>query len=405
MRIGISACAADAGKSGIGQYIKQILQRLPEQSPASINYIVFMQEEDVELLDPQHNRMTVVPVPRRWSNPLANILWHLLVFPRLLKQHGCDASLCLAGNRRLGWINNIPSVGVIHDLSQLHIPGKYDVFRTFYVLKILPLLMRRLHAVVAVSHATRLDLEKSVNIDPQRIRVIHNGADLEQFSKINKQRAICRIAQTLTLNTPYILYTARLEHPGKNHVNLLRAFAILKKRHNLPHKLVFAGERWNGVEEIDKEIERLELQQEVQLPGYVESDLLADLTAGADLFVFPSLFEGFGIPLLEAMAAGTVVCASNVSSIPEVTGDAALLFDPEDCQDIARSMFTLLSNHTLATEKRQLGLLRVGQFDWDQSAKQLLESCIGTFTRVSDTTKVSPQVLHDDEPDVQFRNL
>jgi glycosyltransferase involved in cell wall biosynthesis len=374
MKIGISGFAADGGKSGISQYMINVLQRLPRLDPA-VRCVIFVPAAERTLFEPAPSGSEIVSIPDWMAHPVTSILWHLCLYPLLLQRHHCDCAFLPAGNRRLGMWYGIPSVSTIHDLSQLHIDGKYDRLRMFYIQRILPLMMQRLTRVVSVSESTRRDLVDHARIRPERIRVAHNGADLSAFAGTEHVQARETIAAAMGIDAPFILYTARLEHPGKNHVRLLEALALLKQRGRLSHKLVLAGSRWNGAEVIDERIAQLRLTDDVILTGFVENRLLPELYAAADLFVFPSLFEGFGIPLLEAMAAGTPVCAANVSSIPEVVGDAALLFDPRDPADIARQVERLLHDTPLRQQLVARGRQRTQLFSWDDAASGVLQQC------------------------------
>jgi glycosyltransferase involved in cell wall biosynthesis len=374
MKIGISAFAGDSGKSGISQYMINILGRLPDLSDED-EYVLFMSESDLEFFDTKHSRVRIVTQPDWVGHPLVNILWHLLILPVLLHRHGCDCVYMPAGNRRLSFWYGCPSVGTVHDLSQLHVAGKYDPLRMLYIRKVLPRLMRRLTHVISVSQATRKDLMSHVRLEPGRIDVVYNGADLTRFQAMDKSRARAHVREKYAVDGPYILYTSRLEHPGKNHVRLLEAFASLKRDRGLPHRLVCAGSAWYGAETIYSTARELGIEQDVFFPGFVPNSDLPALYAGADLFVFPSLFEGFGIPLLEAMASGTPVCASNVASIPEVVRDAGLMFDPDSAADIASAMSQILNDADLARRLVKRGLKRSRLFSWDDSARQVLSIC------------------------------
>jgi glycosyltransferase involved in cell wall biosynthesis len=210
-------------------------------------------------------------------------------------------------------------------------------------------------------------------VAPARIAVIHNGADLTRFTPEQPGEAVADMRARLGIDGPYLLYTARLEHPGKNHVRLLEAFAELRRRHTLPHRLVLAGGRWSGAEAIDARVTEFGLADAVILPGFVPNELLPALYAGAEVFVFPSLFEGFGIPVLEAMASGTPVCAADTSSIPEVVGDAGLLFDPKEPAAIADALDRLLNDAALRTRLAAAGIARATGFTWDRAAAAVLD--------------------------------
>lgn len=372
MRIGISAFAGDAGKSGIGQYLINIINRLPLMSESD-SFVVFCPRPAVKDLRLDHPRLEVITTPGWMEKPVFSILWHLIVLPVMLKLHGCECVFLPAGNRRLGWWYPVPSVGTVHDLSQLHVKGKYDRFRMYYVCELLPRFMRRLTSVISVSNATRQDLVSHARVAPEKIRVIANGFDHLRFIGKDKKIAAARVKESYGADTPYLLYVARLEHPGKNHVGLLKAFAILKAE-GIPHQLVLAGSRWNGAEFIEETVAKLGLAEDVKFTGFVSNEMLPELYAGADLFVFPSLFEGFGIPLLESMMSGTPVCASDASSIPEVLGNAGLLFDPADPHSIAASIRKVLDNPQVYSSLQQAGKERAAGFSWEASASQVLDA-------------------------------
>jgi glycosyltransferase involved in cell wall biosynthesis len=374
MKMGISAFAGDNGKSGISQYMKHVLKRMPQMSDDD-SYVLFMSESDRSFFDFEHPRIDVVTVADWVGKPMVNILWHLFYLPALLSRHNCDCVYMPAGNRRLAWWYGLPSIGTVHDLSQLHVPGKYDAMRMFYATKILPRMMQRLTHVISVSKSTRKDLVNFAGVNPERIDVVYNGADLERYSPDHRDQGKQLVLNKYGITNPYILYTARLEHPGKNHVNLLDAFARLKEKSGLPHHLVLAGSPWYGADAIYAVARDLGIEEFVCFAGFVNDSDLPSLYAGADLFVFPSLFEGFGIPLLEAMASGTPVCASNVSSIPEVVKNAGLLFDPEDADDMAASMLQIILDNSLRKKLIQRGLRQSALFSWDDSARQVHNLC------------------------------
>lgn len=379
MKTGISAFAGDGGKSGISQYMKHVFLRMPRLSPED-NYVLFMTRSDRNFFNINHPRVEIVTVSDWFGTPVVNILWHLLVLPVLLARHQCDCVYLPAGNRRLAWWYGLPSIGTVHDLSQLHVEQKYDPMRMFYATRILPRMMRRLTHVISVSQSTKKDLVEHAGINPERIDVVYNGADLERYKPTLKMEGRRLANDKFHVSAPYILYTARLEHPGKNHIRLLEAFARLKRETGLPHHLVLAGSPWYGADAIYAASRDFGVENSVCFTGFVDDTDLPALYAGADLFVFPSLFEGFGIPLLEAMASGTPVCASRVASIPEVIRDAGLLFDPLDEADIFEAMRRLIVDEALRIDLVSRGLRQSSLFSWDDSARQVVNLCrlVGT---------------------------
>lgn len=370
MNIGISGFAGDAGKSGIGQYLVQIIRRLPDEAPDD-RFIVFTTRRAVAELGLDDPRLTVVTVPDWFEAPVMNIVWHLIILPLMIRRHECNVIYLPAGNRRLGWWYGVPSVGTVHDLAQLHVQGKYDGWRMLYVRRFLPHLIRRLTRVISVSEATKADLVCHTGVDEDLVRTIPNGFDRDSFRPADKSRAAARVAERWGLTGPYLLYVARLEHPGKNHVTLLKAFARMREQ-GLEHKLVLAGSRWSGAEVIESLARELGIEDAVIFTGFVPNDVLPDLYAAADVFVFPSLFEGFGIPLLEAMMSEIPVCASDRASIPEVVGDAGLLFDPDDASSIENEVTRVVADLDLRDRLVKAGKQRAAVFSWEAAAGQVV---------------------------------
>jgi len=372
LRIGVACFASDAGRSGIGQYLVNVVRRLPELAPAG-EFVLFAPRRDAALWAGLPGGTKVEYVDDRFDAPLPSLLWHSAVLPRRLRSHGCNVVFLPAGNRRLGIRYGVPSVATVHDLSQLHVPGKYDAVRMFYATRVLPALIGRQDRVVTVSGSTRADVLERTSLPAERVSVVPNGVDIARYSACSS-RAAPQVSARLGLDRPYLLYVARLEHPGKNHVALLEAYARLRSD-GVRHTLVLAGPRWNGAEAIDAAVSRLGLADHVVFTGFVAGDELPGLYAGASVFVFPSLYEGFGIPLLEAMACGTPSCVANTSSLPEVAGDAALLFDPRDPCDIADAMHRLITDDVLRARLRARGLQRCAEFTWERSAQGVLDAC------------------------------
>jgi glycosyltransferase involved in cell wall biosynthesis len=370
MRTGISAFAGDGGKSGIGQYLAQIIRRLPDEAPED-RFVVFATRKAIACLGLDDPRRDLVTVPDWVETPVLNIAWHLFILPLMLRRHRCDLVYLPAGNRRLGWWYGVPSVGTVHDLAQLHVDGKYDGLRMVYVRRLLPYLIRRLTRVISVSEATRLDLVDQAGICGDRIRTIPNGFDRRSFRVSDRRAAAVRVENKWGVSGPYLLYVARLEHPGKNHVRLLEAFAGLR-RQGLEHKLVLAGSRWTGADVIEARARELCVEDAVIFTGFVPNEDLPDLYAAADTFVFPSLFEGFGIPLLEAMISEVPVCASNRASIPEVVGDAGLLFDPDDVSSMEREITRAVHDADLRNRLVSAGKRRAEGFSWESAAGQVV---------------------------------
>jgi len=369
MRIGIVAFPFDKGKSGVWNYIANIVKNVVEQDKVN-EYIIFT-PYDFEF---KNNNVREILFHKKYVNdPILNILWHQTYIPWAVKKFKIDILHLPAGNRRLTLIKPSKTIVTVHDLAQFHVDEKYDIFRMFYVKKILPLFMRGIDKVVAVSESTKNDILHYWDIKDVDITILPNGVT-KNFSVRNidavRQKEVLKKHR---IEGRYLFYVSRLEHPGKNHIMLIRAFEKIKNELKLPHKLVLAGSRWRGAEKIYERAKASSFKNDIIFTGYVGEEDLPYLYKGADVFVFPSLYEGFGVPILEAMACGTPIVASNISSMPEVLGDCGLTFDPADLNDMAEKIQTMLTDQALKNNFIARGLERAKLFDWGRIARDMVK--------------------------------
>ncbi len=377
MRVGMSAMPLERGQSGIGVYIRKMVFYLSRRT--DLHLIVFGFEEERKLLDLGPGG-EFVPIHSRWASVPTNLVWHLSVLPLLALRHRLDRLFLPAGNRRM---TLLPPRGAgrvmatVHDLAPFHMPNKYDRFRTAYVTRVLPLLWRRTPQLIAVSQATAADMVLTTGVDPARVTVVWNGVEADGFFPMDKQQARRRLKGSLPFGDPFILYVARLEHPGKNHVGLLRAYAaLLAESPELAQRLVFCGGEWSGCEAIYAEVERLKISDRVHFTGFVDENLLQYFYNSADLFVFPSRFEGFGIPAIEAMSCGLPVVAANRSSLPEIVGKAGILFDPDDTNSMLTALKTGLFDQAFRDASVAEGKRRAALFSWEAAAEKVARSAL-----------------------------
>jgi glycosyltransferase involved in cell wall biosynthesis len=373
MNLAITTYGGDGGKSGISRYIIQLLREMA--GPCSDHRVdVFAFADEAGIFIPENSGYHLVPGTDSIRKPIPNILWHQVALARHLRRLKSNVLFLPAANRRVPWYCPVPMVGTVHDFSTIHVEGKYDPARNFYIRRVLPMLVRRLSHVLTVSESSKRDIVEYAGVPPERVTVTPLAADLEVFHVPNDlQEVRHRLQVQLDITAPYILYTSRLEHPGKNHVRLIQAFDRWKSASGAPHSLVLAGSDWGGAEAIHQEAARATHSKAIRLLGFVPGSALPDLYAGADLFVFPSLYEGFGLPLLEAMACGAPVACARVSSLPEVAGDAAQYFDPSDIDDMARALGDVLGNPERGQQLREAGLARCREFSWKKTAQTTLE--------------------------------
>jgi glycosyltransferase involved in cell wall biosynthesis len=262
-------------------------------------------------------------------------------------------------------------VATIHDMIPLLWPQWVTHKHRLVVTAAYSRLRRQADLVIAPSEATKADIVRRLQIEPQRIAVIPWGCD-ERFQLGGDPEHFAAVRQRYRLPAQYLLFVGTLE-PRKNLTTLLHAYAMLRAEGcGKDLKLVVAGRTGWLYADIFDTVKTLALDEEVIFTGFVDDEDLPDLYRGARLFVFPSLYEGFGLPILEAMASGVPVVTSDLASMPEVAGDAAILVDPHDPKAIAEGIAQALSEDRLCQAMIQKGLARARRFTWDSVAQQTL---------------------------------
>lgn len=375
MKIGITTFGADGGRSGIGQYIIHMVRELSKvASGHELDVLVRAEEESILLAGD-----TVTPRRRfhRWpKHPVLDILAHQVGLAYQSHRARHDVLFLPAGNRRIPLWAPCATVGAVHDLSSFHVEGKYDPKRLFYIKQVLPRMVRYLTRVITISENSKRDIVRFTGVPAEKVVVTPLAHDAARFHPRQGRESARIVAERFGVPGPYILYTSRLEHPGKNHVRLIEAFARLKSRGDFQHKLVLTGADWNGAEVIKAAAAATPCANDIHFPGFVPGDLLPHLYAAADVFVFPSLYEGFGIPILEAMATGVPVACANASSMPEVGGDAAQYFDPADADSIEVVMRRVLSTEDLRQRMISDGVRWARRFHWEDTARRTLDTLL-----------------------------
>jgi glycosyltransferase involved in cell wall biosynthesis len=263
-------------------------------------------------------------------------------------------------------------VVTVHDLGYLYYPGAHRFLDGLYLDLSTRYNARAASRVIASSQATKDDLVQQCGIEPDKITVVYFGYD-ETMQPVEDEATIEKVKARYGIQGDYVLHVGTLQ-PRKNLGRLLEAYAMVRKQAKRGETpcLVMAGRKGWLYDQIFQQVERLGLESAVILPGYVPQDDLPALLSGAHLFAFPSLYEGFGLPVLEAMACGTPVLCSNVSSLPEVAGDAALLVDPLDVKSMAEAMNRLLQDEGLRSQLVERGYRQVRQFSWERCARETL---------------------------------
>jgi glycosyltransferase involved in cell wall biosynthesis len=266
-------------------------------------------------------------------------------------------------------------VFVLHGSEWFAIPQHFLWYDRIYLRCAVPLYFRAADSFIAVSHAVKADAVRYTHVLEDKVTVVQNGFDSKVFKQVRDPAQLQRVASKYQLPKRFILWAGQLES-RKNIRRLLQAFALIKDR--VPHDLVFAGAQRHafpmaaGVERDLRSIQELSLEDRVHFPGWISHEDLPSVYGLADLFSFPSLHEGFGIPLLEAMACGCPILTANTCAPPEVIGDAGVLVDPLNVDAIAEGMYAILSDPEARQTYIARGRERVQQFGWERCAREVL---------------------------------
>lgn len=377
MRIAISTSVIQRGKTGVAQYVFALAKALlPFASLHEFHLLVL--EEDLPLFAFAAGHMKLVPVPEKFRPALKNVWWHQTALPRWLRRQGIEV-LHVPSYRRMVWSAPSAKVATIHDLAPFHVAGKYDVARMIYGRAVARQLAQRQDAVIAISENTARDIRQFFQVPEPRLQVVHNGIDHARFCPGDAASAQAQAAQRWGLDQPFFLYVSRLEHPAKNHVRLIEAFNRFKTVTGSPWLLALGGSDWHGAEHIHAAAAASPVARDIRFLGFVPDDTLPALYRAADAMVYPSLFEGFGFPPIEAMACGCPVVSSTRGSLAEVVADAAQLVDPENVVSLADALGRLALDEARRAELREAGFRNARRFDWSRNAAQVL----ATYERVA----------------------
>lgn len=355
--------------AGISQYIYGLLRHLPAQSKRFQYYVHTGEAEAV--LDGMQRLLTT----RHTKRPLVRIVWEQVVWPLALQRLQPDLVHGLAYVLPLAYRGK--GIVTVYDLTFLRVPMAFRAPNRLYLQTMTRLAVRRAAHVCAISESTRRDIVQTLGVPEASVSVVYPGVD-ERFRPASPE-ALEAFRRRHGLPERYVLYLGTLE-PRKNVITLVRAYARLVAREPQTPLLVLAGAKGWYFEDVFAEVERLGLQERVMFPGYVPAEEQALWYSGAEVFVYPSRYEGFGMPVAEAMACGTPVIASTAASLPEVVGDAGLLVPPDDEVALADTLAHVLANREVRETLSTAGRRQAAKFSWPAAAQaqvRIYEQCAG----------------------------
>jgi len=360
MLIGIDASRSTAQeRTGTESYSLNLIRHLLALE-SEHRYRLYFNRPPSYKLQIMNCELRIIPFPRLWTH--LRLSWEMICHP---------PDVLFVPAHVLPLVHPRRSVVTIHDLGYLYYPESHRLLDRLYLDLSTRYNARAATHLIADSSATKRDLVERYGTEPDKITVVYPGYDGTTFQPVRDEGTIEAVKAKYNIAGHYILFVGTLQ-PRKNLTRLIEAFS------NIQHptsniQLVIAGKKGWLYHDIFRQVEKLGLGEGVVFTGYVPEGDLPALMSGARLFVFPSLYEGFGLPVLEAMACGVPVVCSNASSLPEVAGDAAVLVDPLDVEGMAAAMERVLGNNELRAELIERGFEQAGKFSWEKCARETLK--------------------------------
>jgi len=377
MNVGLYAVFTPGMPGGCETYIRELITALSQITDDRIRCSLFVSEANRHIFEhlAPHLRTVLyrqqslpIRVFRRALNELGLSVGPLSYPYR--RKHGVDLMHFLSST--LDRWADVPCVLTLHDLQHEFFPQFFSKKELRARRMYFPISVEKAIIIICVSRFTKETLIARYGVREEKIRVIYEGVSTH-FRKPVATELITEVKAKYGLGSGHLLFYPARTWPHKNHIRLLESLAILRDRYNCKAKLILTGGIEHSHQEVMEAVDRFRLNEDVKHLGLVPYTELPAIYKLADALIFPSLFEGFGIPILEAMSIGCPVICSNVASVPEVAGDAAVYFDPLDVESMANAVYRVLHEPNLRKKMIEKGLERSKQFSWEKTAKATLE--------------------------------
>lgn len=368
MIIGISGYVGNR-LTGIGRVLIAVVQELAKQHPED-KYVLFrnydfkeydclLEFKNVELVDVQYSK----------GSGLKNIWWHQWLFQKLLKQYNCD--LAYIPNFTLLLWKAVPTIVTIHDLIEYNVPDKFSKLRMLYRKGICdPMMAKKSDHILTVSKSSCNDIVKYLGVKPEKITITLNATDKNIFRKYTRDEIEPVITHYRLHYKEYLLFVGTIDYPGKNIKTVIEAFFNLRRRGELEGKrLVIIGKNGFNSQVIYDYVNASEFKDEVIFTGYLKDEDLPKYYAGAAIMLYLSFFEGFGLPVLEAMSCATPVICPNTSCFPEIVEELDVTVTPTDVRETEEKIVKILSDEKYAEELSERCYLKSQKYDWSESAQ------------------------------------
>ncbi len=352
-------------QEGYGYYTRSLSQALTEQFPDDEFSLIFDGSFDEANKLANTKQIILKPAAR---HPLIWKYWYDVRLPFLLRKLKADVFLSPDGFCSLH--SSVPQVVVVHDLAFLHNPNYLPASQQFYYKMYTPSFLKKAKRIITVSAFSKADIIKHYPFTRHKIEVVANSADARFIPATEEVKE--RIKEKYTGGKEYFLYVGSI-HPRKNLIQLLKAFSSFKKRQQTNMQLILAGRMAWKNQAFQNALSTFKFRNDVKLTGYLPFEELVELTGSAYAMVYPSLWEGFGLPVLEAMKCGVPVLCSGNSALTETGGEAAIYFDPLNADDITRQMALIFKDESLRSKMIEKGLIQAAQYSWQKSARRVRE--------------------------------
>jgi glycosyltransferase involved in cell wall biosynthesis len=351
---------------GYGNYIYELFTRVAIQMPQHQFYFILDRAFEKKLIVPTNVQIIVLSPPAR--HPLLWHYWYNVKVPKFLKK--INANLFISPDGFCSLTTKVPQITIIHDLAFLQTTNAIHKSHLWYYKRYTPKFLEKSKQIVTVSQFSKADIIEKYKIDASKITVIHNG--------INQLYQPLHWAQHQTVKEKYAngkeyFICVTSIHPRKNIMHLLKAFSIFKKWQHSNMKLIIVGRMAWKNNEFEKLLSTYKYKEDVVLLGYLPTNEVAQLVGASYCAIYPSLFEGFGVPIIEAMQCEVPIITSNNSGMIEAGGDAAFFANPNDVNEIAQQMQNVYKDETLRSKHITLGKEHVKQFSWDLSANKMAQ--------------------------------
>ncbi|MFH0924109.1 MAG: glycosyltransferase family 1 protein [bacterium] len=351
MKIGIDIQSTLGNKTGLGYYTSNLVQQLVKIDQEN-EYVFFNNGRQNDL------------------RTLKGLFWDQVSLPFKAKNKKVDLIHKPAFSAPV--LSHCKVVMTLHDLISIRFPENNRFVSGIYWRKWLPYTAKKVEFIITVSRYSKDEILDTLKIPDEKIEVIYEGIDTQKYRILESSKQLMNFKDKYKIDSKFILYVGSIER-RKNINSLIKAFKILKQENKTDRKLVLVGKRTNYADELFQEIKGLLLEKEVIYLGYVKEKELPIIYNLAEVFVYPSLYEGFGLPILEAMACGAPVVASKATSIPEVVGDAGLLIDATNVEELANAINLVITDDDLRTQLVEKGLKQVDKFSWERTARETLD--------------------------------